>query len=931
MLEERLVFRESEPVRSVPGHLGRSGFAQTGSDGFEISRECENAFTDTGTSRSAIGKSCTDFPPSVNSTRAEQNHQQGNMFANVQSLSHTSYQQRLAHSSSFRTPQVQSGASSHPQFRPTKSQAELDIDALFEEPYSQNQGTESPYRVESPSGRASGVSSLQRSPQRWNDNGSLTTPLSSLEKDPFQLDRTFSNTPSLNHSTQPSASCQSYLSDSGYFSEGQPPSASSSQSQSQPHNDNFSDHTRQSTVQQSPTVKSFLPVNKSTDNASSHIVKDSGFSNSLMSEGATVSQKRLALGNPPPHDNTFRGYNTQSHNIPQHHNITQSSQATHNHPHHQHLPSTKHHQFDFEQFPNTNKNQEIEMGNSSDSASRKRKANADGAPRAKKPKTDKADKPKRVPKVKEKKPEPVGNAIQDLKPILTVSQAKHRLGQDLWMRILEFTPPSFLKKARILSKEFKGWVDDFNSIYVNQRKENYGQDMPDPPRGLTERQYNDLLGGKGCLEPGCTDKLASRTHWSWAQRWCWDCWKAKIEREDRVLKLNHAPHGRNLVAKLLECIPVGMHDSFLKPHDFIEDLESRPRGAPRLYRYYLKEDVKKIIEKYDALIPAPFVENPEQTPEERASARAAWQEEMDKLDDKKAEFLADGKAKNDEYMKIVQKIESLVKKRRDVVAKPYNDNRQARRELFTRRAREDLPHIPTSFVESTKAYKAATRIFRDGGTERGWQTLKPKIEKEFEKSKSAGAAANLDLDVEEDEEIDQGDDGIHSAAQVDLARTAMQNAGRMTGQELREHQMRQRQYNAQQLRAQRELMLGSGPSNMLSALSSMQSMQSGFTTMQQVHQHQNAFSAGMSRASLSYDNFGSALFQRQQQLMNRSGPPTNFDSYPSFQSMTQSSSTQNNSNGFQSSTGQLPRISISSLLGDGPSAPPKAPQYNPFG
>ena len=515
-----------------------------------------------------------------------------------------------------------------------------------------------------------------------------------------------------------------------------------------------------------------------------------------------------------------------------------------------------------------------------------------------------------------------------METILTVIQAKYRLGQDLWMRILEFTPPSFLKKARILSKEFKVMVDNFNSIYVNQRKENYGQDMPDPPNGLTERQYNDLLGGKGCLEPGCTDKLASRTHWSWAQRWCWDCWKAKIEREDRVLKLNHTPHGRNLIAKLLECIPVGMHDSFLKPHDFIEDLESRPRGAPRLYRYYLKEDVKRIIEKYDALTPPPFVENPEQTPEERARGRALWQEEMDKLDDKKAEFLANGKAKNDEHMKVVQKIESLVKKRRDVVAKPYNDNRQARRELFTRRAKEDLPHIPTQFVESTKAYKAATRIFRDGGTERGWLTLKPKIEKEFEKSKNIRTiSASVDLDVEEEENDQEHDDnGIHNAAQMALDRAALQNSGRTVMQQYREQQLMQRQYNAEQLRAQRELMLGTGPSNMMSTLSSMQS---GFTTMQHTHQHQHAFGGGIARGPMSYDHFGSTLFQRQQ-IINRSGPPTNFDSY-TFQSICQSSSTQNNSNGFQSSSSsQLPRISISSLLGEGPS-PPKAPQYNTYG
>jgi hypothetical protein len=322
------------------------------------------------------------------------------------------------------------------------------------------------------------------------------------------------------------------------------------------------------------------------------------------------------------------------------------------------------------------------------------------------------------------------------------------------------------------------------------------------------------------------------------------------------------------------------------------------------------------------------VEDPTQTPEERNRARAAWQEEMDKLDDKKTKFLEDGKKANDKHMETVQKIESLVKKRRDLVAQPYNNNRQARRELFTRRAREDLPHIPTSFVESTKAYKAATRIFRDGGTERGWQTLRPKIEKEFEKSKATSTnSAIADLDEEETPEQEGDGNGTHSTTQPDLGRTTMQT----------NRAVMQRRYNAEQLRAQRDLMLfGPGLSNAASGLSL--SMQAGFSTMQRqahLNQHQQSFAGGLGRAPSLYDNFGPTLFQRQQQLMNRSGPPSNFDSYSPFQSMTQSmsqsSSTQNNSNGFQpSSSGQLPRISISSLLGDGPSAPPKSNLYNRF-
>jgi hypothetical protein len=427
MLEERLVFRESEPVTSEHGYLGRSGFSQTGSESLGISRECANSLHDTASSRSLANDSQPGVPFSVSPSRADQN-QQGNLFANVQRLSHTSYQQRPAHPSSFRSSQIQSGPVSHPQFRHTKCQAEIDIDALFEEPYSQNQGTESPYRVESPSGRVSGGSSLQRSPQRWDDSISHPTSLPNLDKDPFQLDRTlFSGSPSLSHSAQSQTSRQSYLSDSGYFSEA-PPAITP---HSQQHNNNFTNHIHSSTTQQAPTIKSFLPVNKATDNAAySQFVKHSGRSHSLHFERAG-SQSRPASSHPPPHnqDNTNRDYNTQNqiHNNSLHHNTTQSSFSTHIRSDHQQLPPspTTHQQFDFEQYP-TNKNHETEMEiPTSDSASKKRKANAHAAPRPRlkkpkidkgdKPKTDKGDRPKRAPKVKDKKPDPVSTRVTSWK------------------------------------------------------------------------------------------------------------------------------------------------------------------------------------------------------------------------------------------------------------------------------------------------------------------------------------------------------------------------------------------------------------------------------------------------------------------------------------------------------------------------------------
>jgi hypothetical protein len=304
------------------------------------------------------------------------------------------------------------------------------------------------------------------------------------------------------------------------------------------------------------------------------------------------------------------------------------------------------------------------------------------------------------------------------------------------MRILEFTPPAFLHKARLVCQAWRGYVDQFTSIYINQRKENFGQDMPPPPKHLTDQQYNELLGGKkGCLAEGCNDRKSIRTHWSWYKRWCWECWKERIEREDRVMKSRGIIYGRTTLTKMLECIPVGMHDSFLKPHDYMENNEAtRARGAPRLYKYYLTEDINQIIDDFESLTPAPYVENPNHTAAERASALAAHQALMDGLEDKRVAFFAERKAKNDEHMAQVLKIEACIRDRRARNRNPYDVNRNARKELFSKRATEDLPHIDLEFVRNTVAYRAATRIFRDGGTERGWLTLKPKIVAEWDEA-----------------------------------------------------------------------------------------------------------------------------------------------------------------------------------------------------
>ncbi|CZS89788.1 uncharacterized protein RAG0_01051 [Rhynchosporium agropyri] len=539
-------------------------------------------------------------------------------------------------------------------------------------------GTESPYNVESPSGRSSTFTPQPMSRQSSGRHMTMSN-LPNPESEPLRLDSAMSDN---RHpqASQGSNNTQTKLGGGGYFT---PLSAMPPSTRHQPYS-NSSSHLQSRTQQNLPSqIKNFLPVNKVPNN----------------SKLAPQSKERsIAINNKAV--STFPSTST----------LTLAS--SHNSP----VAIVPHPGVNSPLFKAQNSMDAMEPP-----LTKKRKPKGEGKPRVKRQKPDMPKvKAKRIPKTKQKEEKAE-------KPILPYN---------IIMRIFEFSPPGFLKKARFVNKEWRGLVDGFTSLRVNQRLENYGADLPPASvLGLTEKQYTDLLGGKGCLEPGCNDELSSRTHWSWAKRWCSSCWSKKIEREDRIMKSRqHDLPNRTILTKLLECIPMGMYDSFNKAHNVVENLDGRAMTAPRIYKYYIKTEVDQIIEEYEAFKVPPFKDDPTKSAAENASARTEHAQRETEAAKKQTDFLEERKAKNDEHMARVLKIEGAIKKKRLEDAQQYNKLRDGRRNLFTKRAAEDLPHIPASFVQNTKAYKAATRIFRDSGTERGWRTLKPKIEKEWDNS-----------------------------------------------------------------------------------------------------------------------------------------------------------------------------------------------------
>ena len=95
----------------------------------------------------------------------------------------------------------------------------------------------------------------------------------------------------------------------------------------------------------------------------------------------------------------------------------------------------------------------------------------------------------------------------------------------VWENILVFCPPDFLLKARSISSTFRSVLKDDSPIWKKARLNHFGPDMPDPPLGLSEPQYADLVTGTGCQTRGCTSTKTRKTYWALQKRLCIECFE----------------------------------------------------------------------------------------------------------------------------------------------------------------------------------------------------------------------------------------------------------------------------------------------------------------------------------------------------------------------------------------------------------------------
>jgi hypothetical protein len=147
---------------------------------------------------------------------------------------------------------------------------------------------------------------------------------------------------------------------------------------------------------------------------------------------------------------------------------------------------------------------------------------------------------------------------------------------------------------------------------------------------------------------------------------------------------------------------------------------------------------------------------------------------MSTLEERRNALFAQRKEPTDKLMAWVLKVEKGIAYRRKITGDPLAKARAERISLFLRRASEDLfslhAGMDAEWLKKIKPFKEAVRISRNGGTERSWQILKPKVIKAWEEHVAMSQAEDNNASPEaieisdqdsEDEDMDGMDTDDH--------------------------------------------------------------------------------------------------------------------------------------------------------------------------
>ena len=282
------------------------------------------------------------------------------------------------------------------------------------------------------------------------------------------------------------------------------------------------------------------------------------------------------------------------------------------------------------------------------------------------------------------------------------SPIKAEIPLDIWHQVFMQCPPRFLLKARTVHRS---WLEalQYESTWIQARKNHYGTELPPPPPGLTELQYADLLCGVGCQSKGCTDQKARKTYWGFLRRWCDNCLKKDLVLDKRATEYQME------CARFRDCVPPIRVDSW-GHYQWVGSHNPRTNYTPGVVRCaYSKMAVEKFLLQYRT-----FLEEGSKAGPVSDEEKCAW------LDTKQLEAQA--------LTKSLEEIEAWEEAERISKSQHSADKRDQRDKFFKIKALE--LDISGEDMDQLDSFRRAIKISK-APHDRCWEILKPKVSQEY--------------------------------------------------------------------------------------------------------------------------------------------------------------------------------------------------------
>ncbi|KAL8952422.1 MAG: hypothetical protein Q9222_001657 [Ikaeria aurantiellina] len=316
-------------------------------------------------------------------------------------------------------------------------------------------------------------------------------------------------------------------------------------------------------------------------------------------------------------------------------------------------------------------------------------------------------KPGRPRKIVEQKPRRSLPKLRKTRPV----QAGIHI--DIWCAIIENSALSFVFKIKDIAKKIRQLLVDKPNIWKTVRLSTYGPDHPDPPPGLNERQYADLLVGCGCQSKGCKDFKARKTYWAFQRRWCIPCMKKNVVMEAGCKSiLNKYPDIQN-------CIPSVTFDGWGNYQCIGKYTEEKPswlKDDSWSKTGFLRADLARIIREYEE------AENGFSSSDETSvNARKLWIDERTKA--------------NNEHVKKLQSIENWMETYKVTVRKQKDTKKRQKSEFFIAKALTMNPPLEFDILKLTPCFRNAISTSAEA-SEKTWKFLEKKLQIQRGKAES---------------------------------------------------------------------------------------------------------------------------------------------------------------------------------------------------